>query len=216
MTPQKLLLLLSITLFCACKTNRPIGQVKNSIEADYCNQIINQPGNKNFDTLVLKLSEGQEMNFSSLNEKTILTRNVISILINYKGDILLRGEPIKKENLNKKVRMMYVNESNRENYSDYRTVMINNKELDISNGIIAINKDDKLKREVYIEIVKQIFEVLNEYKNNISIQAFGKSLNEVGNEELQELDRVFTACPVRISNRVNLPPPPPPPGSKSG
>ncbi len=148
-------------------------------------------------------------------------RNVFVILINKDNLLAIKGNPAKVSELRSKVKEFFTNPNNNPNLSVQESVEDKLKEemakkkpdqekvniykeiiakigpnTHITKGVISLQNDRGTKYGKYIEVQNEIVGAINDLRNNLSKQTWGKEFDKL-NEEQQKMIR--TIYPFAIS-----------------
>ncbi|MCW9708288.1 M56 family metallopeptidase [Fodinibius salsisoli] len=136
----------------------------------------------NYSTTQLSESQSEETWRTKLDN-----RNILDILINNQGNILINEEPASLSSIKKLARDFITNNGEKEHLSE------NPRE-----AIIAIETDKRTPHDTYTNALDKIMAVYDELRNQASLQKFGKpfQLLEEGSKERKQVE---TRYPKRIS-----------------
>ncbi len=208
-----LLLITTIILIISCTNSQSDEDKKPDLgtRLDCCNHIINHLNPNDFEYLIDSLEQLEQQ---AVQEPVYFlnTKDVISVLVNINGDILIRAEMISDlEELRKRVEKMYNNPDDYEAYATVEEVDVNGKTIRKSKGLISIKKDRLLPKKKYLKILKILFEIVHQHRNEAALELFDKNIYNLTEEEYSTFSDVFNECPISLIHSNNTPPPPPPP-----
>lgn len=127
----------------------------------------------------------------------IKERNVFSVLLDANNRLMVEGELLRVEDLREKTKEFLINPNNTENLPETKPTdipLLGN--FDVSKGVISLRNDQGTQYGMYIAVQNELVAAVNEVRNELSSQKFGKKYAEL-NEEQQSAIR--EAVPSRIS-----------------
>jgi len=154
---------------------------------------------------------------TSVNEK-IKDRNIFQILINNKNQLAIEGNLSEIADLKQKTIAFYQNPSANENLSEFEKVsdkieqekikkdtdkMLNWQkvlntfgDINISKGIVSLQNDRGTQYSKYIDVQNELVAAINQMRNELAIQTFGKYYENCNSEQQTMLQLVY---PLSIS-----------------
>ena len=118
-------------------------------------------------------------------EMKLNTRNVYSVLVNANNQLLVRGEPMKIDELKNNAKIFILNPQKLENMS-----------VDPTSAIISIKNDRGTKYGTYLEEYNELKAAYDELWEDAAMKKFGKNLDELSNVQAKE---VKDAIPLVLS-----------------
>jgi biopolymer transport protein ExbD len=118
-------------------------------------------------------------------EMKLNSRNVYSVLVNAQNQLLVRGEPMKIEDLKENTKIFILNPQQLENMSESPT-----------KALISIKNDRGTKYQTYLEVYNELKAAYNELWEESALAKFGKNLDELTNVQQRE---IRDAIPLVIS-----------------
>jgi biopolymer transport protein ExbD len=118
-------------------------------------------------------------------EMKLNSRNVYSVLVNAQNQLLVRGEPMKIEELKENTKIFILNPQKLENMSESPT-----------KALISIKNDRGTKYQTYLEVYNELKAAYNELWEESAMAKFGKNLEELTNAQQRE---IRDAIPLVIS-----------------
>jgi len=118
-------------------------------------------------------------------EMKLNSRNVYSVLVNAQNQLLVRGEPMKIEDLKENTKIFILNPQKLENMSESPT-----------KALISIKNDRGTKYQTYLEVYNELKAAYNELWEESAMAKFGKNLEELTNAQQRE---IRDAIPLVIS-----------------
>ncbi|MBK5202619.1 MAG: biopolymer transporter ExbD [Prolixibacteraceae bacterium] len=135
--------------------------------------------------------EGQE------DTPPIKERNVFVVLVNAKNQLLVEGELTRVEDLREKAKNFMANPNNDASLPE-KTV----KDVPyfgptpITKGIISLRNDVGTQYKMYIAVQNELVGAINDLREELSIQKFGRSFNSLNLDHKQSIQEIY---PSRIS-----------------
>ena len=100
------------------------------------------------------------------------TRNVYSILVNANNDLLVRGEPMKLEDLREGIKEFILNPKKREDLSETS-----------QDAIVSVKHDRGTKYGIYLEVFNEVEAAYNELRDEVSNRRYGKAYEYLTTEQ---------------------------------
>ena len=108
--------------------------------------------------------------------KKLKTRNVFSVLVNAQNELLVRGEPLRIDELRDKTKEFITNPQKREDLSEAPTM-----------AIISLKNDRGTKYKAYLEVYNELKAAYNELWNEASLKKFGRSYENLTVAQRREI-----------------------------
>jgi biopolymer transport protein ExbD len=125
-------------------------------------------------------------------------RNVFVVLIDFQDRILVEGQLGNINALREQTKEFLLNRANDPNMPEKRMVEIENLgEVEVSRGIISLQNDRGTSYEMYIAVQNELAAAINELRNELSREKFGKRFDELTDEDL--IKAIREAVPMAIS-----------------
>jgi biopolymer transport protein ExbD len=145
----------------------------------------------------------------------IKERNVLEVLINKDNVLAIEGEIANTDQLTEKVKEFILNPNNDPNLSEvypishwlelekskknpdkkkiqtYERILKEIGDVPKSKGVISLQNDRGTKYEKYIEVQNAIVKAINELRNNLSMQAFGKPYSKLPEDQQKLIREVY-------------------------
>ena len=100
------------------------------------------------------------------------TRNVFSVLVNAQNELLVRGEPVRIDELRDKTKEFIINPTKREDLSESP-----------KNAIISLKNDRGTKYKAYLEVYNELKAAYNELWEEASQKQYGRSYENLTNAQ---------------------------------
>ena len=113
------------------------------------------------------------------------TRNVYSILVNANNDLLVRGEPLKIENLKEGVQEFILNPERRDDLAESSV-----------DAIVSLKNDRGTKYETYLNVYNEVKAAYNSLHNQEAQRKFGKDYEFLTVPQQKEVRAVI---PMKLS-----------------
>ena len=127
----------------------------------------------------------------------IKERNVFSVLLDANNRLMVEGELLRVEDLRERTKEFLTNPGNSENFPETKPTeipLIGN--FEVSKGVISLRNDHGTQYGMYIAVQNELVAAVNEVRNELSTQKFGKKYAELTSEQQ---DAIREAIPSRIS-----------------
>ena len=120
----------------------------------------------------------------------IRERNVFVVLIDFQDRLLVEGQPGNINTLREQAKEFFVNPNNDPNLSEKEFRDIENLgEVEVSKGVISLQNDRGTSYEMYIAVQNELAAAINELRDDLSREKFGKPFDELTDEDLIEAVR---------------------------
>ena len=128
----------------------------------------------------------------------IRERNVFVVLIDFQDRLLVEGQPGNINTLREQAKEFFLNPDNDPNLSEKEIRDIENLgEVEVSKGVISLQNDKGTSYEMYIAVQNELAAAINELRDELSMQEFGKHFDELTDEDL--INAVRDAVKMSIS-----------------
>lgn len=131
------------------------------------------------------------------DDQQIKERNVFVVLVNRNNDLLVEGEYADIENLRERAKEFMANPYDDESLPEKEPMQVPYfGEVMVTKGVISLRNDLDTKYGTYIAVQNELVGAINELREELSQQQFGKSYDELDKEQQDAVREVF---PSRIS-----------------
>lgn len=125
-------------------------------------------------------------------------RDVFVVLVDQFDRLLVEGQISRVEDLRRQTKEFLLNPNNDPSLSDKRIAYVENMgEVEISRGVISLQNDRSTSYEMYISVQNELAAAINEIRDEMSRQHFGRRFSELTDEDL--IKAVRDAVPMQIS-----------------
>lgn len=124
-------------------------------------------------------------------------RNIFVVKINSKDRLLFDGEIGRVEDLKERAKTFLSNPDNLPNLpeKEMREIPILGK-MEVSKGVISLRNDRGTSYDMYFQVQNELAAAINELKNELSINKFGKKYADLKDAQRDAIDE---AIPVAVS-----------------
>lgn len=125
-------------------------------------------------------------------------RNIFIVKINSKDKLLFNGEIGDVRNLKDRAKEFLGNPQNKENLPEKEDIYIDefHGTYPVSKGIISLQNDRGTSYDMYIQVQNELTAAINEMRNDLAKEKFGKGYADIKNEQRDAVDK---AIPIAIS-----------------
>lgn len=125
-------------------------------------------------------------------------RNVYVVLVNKDNRLLVEGEPMEIRDLRKGTKEFIANPEDKENLPE-------RKEIEVpffglypvtTKHVISLQNDKGTSYGTYIQVQNELVAAINELRDEISLQKFGKKFDDLKKEQMDAVKQIY---PQRIS-----------------
>lgn len=125
-------------------------------------------------------------------------RNVFVVLVDREDRLLVEGQPGRIDDLRRQTREFLTNPTNDPNLPEKRREEIEHLgEVEVSRGIISLQNDRGTSYEMYIAVQNELAAAINELRDEVSREHFGRRFSELTDEDL--IQAIRRAVPMMIS-----------------
>lgn len=131
------------------------------------------------------------------NKVDVNKRNVLIVNINFRNELQVGGEIIQMSSLREKVKEFILNPNDNQNLSAKKDEEIDFfGKMQISKGIISLTNDLGTSYKTYVEVQNEVTEAINELRDKISKEQFGKIFDKLPEAEQDAVKKIY---PMAIS-----------------
>ena len=125
-------------------------------------------------------------------------RNIFIVKINSKDRLLFNGEIGNVRDLKDRAKEFLGNPQNKETLPEKEDVYIEefHATYPVSKGIISLQNDRGTSYDMYIQVQNELTAAINEMRNDLAKDKFGKGYADIKNEQRDAIDK---AIPIAIS-----------------
>lgn len=125
-------------------------------------------------------------------------RNIFIVKINSKDRLLFNGEIGDVRDLKDRAKEFLGNPQNKETLPEKEDIYIEefHTTYPVSKGIISLQNDRGTSYDMYIQVQNELTAAINEMRNELSKEKFGKGYADIKNEQRDAIDK---AIPIAIS-----------------
>ena len=157
----------------------------------------------NIDTGISRLLPPMPEDEEQEDDSEIRERNVFVVLINKDDQLFVEREVIEVSELKEKTKEFFVNPNNAEDLSEKRLATIDFfGEIEVSKGVISLRNDIGTSYGKYIAVQNELAAAVNELRNQICMQKFGRryeDLDPLNETEMDLINAVKKVYPMAIS-----------------
>ena len=125
-------------------------------------------------------------------------RNIFTVLVNSRDRLLVEGKPGDISTLRDRTKEFMANPQNREDLPEMTVKNIPPLgNVRVSKGVISLKNDRGTSYKMYIAVQNELAAAINELRDDLSIQKFGKKYGELLKED--RIEAIQKAIPVPIS-----------------
>jgi len=127
------------------------------------------------------------------NEKTdVKERNILEVLINSSDRLLVENKGMRLEDLKETVKEFYINPLNDKDLPDkYDREVDYFGVVSISKGVISLQSDRGTTYGMYIKVQNQIAQAVNELRDQLSMQKFGRKFDDIADDQQKAVKTIF-------------------------
>lgn len=115
----------------------------------------------------------------------IRERNVFVVLIDFQDRLLVEGQQGNINSLREQAKEFFLNPNNDPNLSEKEMRDIENLgEVEVSKGVISLQNDRGTSYEMYIAVQNELAAAINELRDELAREKFGKRFDELTDEDL--------------------------------
>lgn len=119
-------------------------------------------------------------------------RNVLEVLVNSSDRLLVERKPARLEDLKDKVKEFYLNPTDDENLPEkYEREVDHFGVVKVSKGVISLRNDQGTTYGMYIKVQNQIAQAVNELRDQLAVQQFGRKLDDLPEDKQKAVREVF-------------------------
>lgn len=128
-------------------------------------------------------------------------RNLLLVFVSGSGSIMAGGKVISLSALKDKAKEFILNPNDDKNLPEKKMTQIDMPDgskwqYPISEGVISLQNTRDTSYSVYIQVQNELTRAFNEVRDDVSMQKFGKTFNDLDEEERKAITK---AIPMKIS-----------------
>jgi biopolymer transport protein ExbD len=144
-----------------------------------------------------RLPQWVDPNLEVDDDIQIKERNVFVVLVNRNNDLLVENEWMQIKNLRAKAKEFLANPNNLETLPEKEPIQVPLfGEVMVSKGVISLRNDLDTKYGTYIAVQNELVAAINELREELATQKFGKPYAKCTDEQQEAIRDVY---PSRIS-----------------
>ncbi len=127
----------------------------------------------------------------------IKDRNVFTVLINSRNQLLVKGKPMKVEELKDAAKEFVTNPNKDEKLPEFKDVQVPYFGLyPVSKGVISLQNDNGTQYAQYLMVQNELTRAYNELRDELSKRKWGKAYDELDEDKQKAVREIY---PRRIS-----------------
>lgn len=124
-------------------------------------------------------------------------RNVFSVLLNSKNQLLVEGKPMKVEELKDAAKEFILNENRDVTLPEFKLTPVEFfGNYEVSKGIISLQNDNGTQYAQYLMVQNELQRAYNELRNELSRRKWGKDYEELDGDQQKAIRTIY---PQKIS-----------------
>jgi biopolymer transport protein ExbD len=149
--------------------------------------------------MIRKLPKTEE-----INQKEILQRNVLEVMINSADEIMVEGEIVSIYEVSEIAKEFIVNKNNVSNMPE--KVMLDVPilgSIEVSKQVISLQNDRETSYEIYLKVQNELARAYNQLRDDLAMEKFNKSFDELKKmNQMHQYKAVKMVYPQRISEAL--------------
>ncbi len=136
----------------------------------------------------------------------IKDRNVFTVLLNSNNQLLVKGKPMKVEELKDAAKEFILNENNDEKLPEFKDVEVDFfGVVPVSKGVISLQNDNGTQYQAYLMVQNELQRAYSEVRNALARRKWSKDYEDLDDEQQKAIRKIYPqkiseAEPKNISN----------------
>lgn len=127
----------------------------------------------------------------------IKDRNVFTVLLNSKNQLLVKGKPMKVEELKDATKEFILNTSRDEKLPEFKQTEVNFFGLvEVSKGVISLQNDNGTQYQAYLMVQNELQRAYTEVRNELARKKWSKDYSDLDDDQQKAIREIY---PQRIS-----------------
>jgi biopolymer transport protein ExbD len=122
----------------------------------------------------------------------IKDRNVFSVLLNSKNQLLVKGKPMKVEELKDATKEFLLNSENDPKLPEFMETEVDYfGVVPVSKGVISLQNDNGTQYAAYLMVQNELMRALNEIRNDLARRKWGKDYEDLEKDQQKAINKVY-------------------------
>lgn len=127
----------------------------------------------------------------------IKDRNVFTVLLNSNNQLLVKGKPMKVEELKDAAKEFILNTNKDEKLPEFKEVEVDYFGVyQVSKGVISLQNDNGTQYQAYLMVQNELQRAYSELRNELSRRKWGKDYDDLEDDQQRAIKDIY---PQRIS-----------------
>ncbi|MCW3807274.1 ExbD/TolR family protein [Plebeiibacterium marinum] len=127
----------------------------------------------------------------------IKDRNVFTVLLNSNNQLLVKGKPLRVEELKDAAKEFILNEDNDEKLPEFKDVEVDFfGVVPVSKGVISLQNDNGTQYQAYLMVQNELQRAYNEVRNELARRKWGKGYDDLDEDQQKAIRAIY---PQKIS-----------------
>ena len=127
----------------------------------------------------------------------IKERNVFSVLLNSKNQLLVEGKPMRVEELKDAAIEFILNVDKKETLPEFNQIEVDFfGTVEVSKGVISLQNDNGTQYQAYLMVQNELQRAYNEVRNDLARRKWNKDYEELEDDEQKAIRKIY---PQKIS-----------------
>lgn len=119
-------------------------------------------------------------------------RNVFTILINSKNQLLVKGKPMKVDQLKDATKEFILNPTKDKNLPDFKEIEVEYFGLvEVSKGVISLQNDNGTQYQQYLNVQNELSRALNELRNDLARKKWHKDYVNLEKDQQKAIRKIY-------------------------
>ncbi len=127
----------------------------------------------------------------------IKDRNVFTVLLNSNNQLLVKGKPMKVEELKDAAKEFILNENNDEKLPEFKEIEVDFFGIvPVTKGVISLQNDNGTQYQMYLTVQNELQRAYSEVRNDLARRKWGKGYDDINEDQQKAVRKIY---PQKIS-----------------
>ncbi len=127
----------------------------------------------------------------------IKDRNVFTVLLNSNNQLLVKGKPMKVDELKDAAKEFILNENEDEKLPEFKEIEVDFFGIvRVTKGVISLQNDNGTQYQAYLMVQNELQRAYSEVRNDLAKRKWGKSYEDLNDDQQKAIRKIY---PQKIS-----------------
>ena len=122
----------------------------------------------------------------------IKDRNVFTVLLNSKNQLLVKGKPMKVEELKDATKEFILNPTRDKKMPEFKEIEVDYFGIvETSKGVISLQNDNGTQYQAYLSVQNELSRALNELRNELARRKWSKDFKNLEKDQQKAIKKIY-------------------------